>query len=105
MIKFFRTSFEGWWSVSLLWHDEPFARRGIKFAIHTPTEGVDAKRPRGRFVALIQWGPGAGYIGGWTAYFAFRCKDSRPASKLRGLVRTPIQFGITGNANLIPYPY
>ena len=54
------------------------------------------------FIFEVIWGKGAGYKGGWTAYFALgRLGDSgyrRP--------RGPLAVGITRNWNALPlFPY
>jgi hypothetical protein len=110
MLKIVKRNEKGWKSIGLRWHEQPWANRGFEFILHTPTPGQDNPKPR-RFVVMFQWGPGAGYIGGRTAYFGFRCKDRRGFrsrkdwSKHNMYWRTPIQVGFTTNANQVPYPY
>lgn len=51
---------------------------------------------RGARLALLQYGPGAGYLGGFTAYIAWRPNITRGAHV------GPLYLGITRNANHIP---
>lgn len=46
----------------------------------------------------VLFGRGAGYIGGATLFFARNC--ARPENRY---VPVPFQFGITRNANAVPY--
>lgn len=64
-------------------------------------------------VAKVILGPGAGYIGGRTAFAAFNSGSARWERAHRGgyvrtrpvieLRSTPIELGFTGNANHVPY--
>jgi hypothetical protein len=56
------------------------------------------KRSRLPLVVTLRRGKGAGYIGGWTAYFAIGAH--RPTRDGYGLAR--LQIGVTRNANLTP---
>lgn len=49
----------------------------------------------------FQWGPGAGYIGGWTAFVALRMRASHWPALGRRQVRL-LQVGITRNGNRVP---
>lgn len=100
-MKFLNRKEPGYKSIGLCWEDKPWARKGIEFILCTP-ELQDSQYPF-RFVFQMKWGPGAGYIGGRTAFFAWRCKDRRSYRSINK--RTPIQIGLTDNANLVPYVY
>lgn len=81
--------------------------------IISPNRG--AKNPGG--VIRLMWGPGAGYIGGFTVYAAYNSGSTRYARNFRNWTRsngtpvpwltrrTGIEIGITRNANLVPFPY
>lgn len=116
MIKIVKRNEEGYKMIGLRWREAFFANRGIEAILRIP-ESRDGLHPKHRFVAMLQWGPGAGYVGGLTAYFGFRCKDlrghgfgrriarNRANGKYNMYVNVPFQFGVTQNANVIPYPY
>lgn len=57
----------------------------------------------GGFVCRFLWHTGAGIIGGWTAYIAFKSGSNRWAVNHRGARRKLVEFGITRNANRVPY--
>jgi hypothetical protein len=87
--------------------------RGSKFDVTKPAPfGHSEGRPlvnfhlcwerwrKGTWVAKLNYGMGAGYIGGATAYLGRRCKGG-----LGDLYRPkPLAFGLTRNANAVPYP-
>ncbi len=60
---------------------------------------------RRQYVARLIYGPGAGYVGGWTFYLALNCPDMRQPGGVRWMhqYRKMIQIGITRNANRVPY--
>lgn len=104
MLKIVKRNEEGYKMIGLRWREAFFANRGIEFILHLP-ESRDGILPKHRFVAMCKWGPGAGYIGGMTAFFGFRCKDNRGWPKGNIYTRIPFQVGVTQNANIVPYPY
>lgn len=66
------------------------------------------KRPK-IWVLTVDFGYGAGYVGGRSLYLARRCPSStyaryRKFFPKRAYGRYAVQFGFTGNANAIPLP-
>ena len=59
------------------------------------------------WVASLKWGPGAGYVGGLTAFFGLRCKGGRvdyAKWSRSAYVGDAFRLGITRNGNGTPYP-
>ena len=52
-------------------------------------------------ILKIKVGPGAGYVSGFSAYIGFLCQDATPGGNM--YVRKLLQFGVTRNANRVPY--
>ena len=49
------------------------------------------------------YGPGAGYIGGWTAYVAWNAGSRRSMFSKFGKMPSKLELGVTRNANKVPY--
>lgn len=59
------------------------------------------------WVLSFNWGIGAGYIGGWSAFIGRRCRGGRvwPHKSAHPMAKPEaFRFGITRNANKKPYP-
>lgn len=83
--------------IRVLWGEQkPFQRRGVALSF-ARGNSLNPAVPTPALIKL-EWGPGAGYIGGFTAFVARNCK---------GPMYAPIalQYGLTGNANKIPHHY
>lgn len=88
--------------VRVLWGEQkPFQRKGFAIAFYRNEVG-DNPNPK-RFKIQFDWGSGAGYIGGLTAFVARNCKGKQTHADM--YVNHPWQYGITKNANLVPHHY
>lgn len=100
--------------LALLWGEQKsFRRRGVALQLGASDRGIGRKL----LLELIV-GPGAGYIGGTTAYIGFGCTQPNVKPRLvvelpyvRGVTarssfhRAKIMADITGNAQRVPHPY
>lgn len=55
------------------------------------------------FLARLDFGKGAGYIGGWTAFLGWRTKGGNSENRGKSLSR--LRLGITRNGNHVPYSF
>lgn len=101
MLKLLRRNEDGLQTIGVSWREESWNRGGVELWLETPGK-QDYHKPA-RFVIKLVYGPGAGYIGGMTAFFGFRCKDRTRGGNI--YLRKLFQMGITRNANIVPYPY
>lgn len=92
-----------------------------KFRLHLTTNGESrepwCKYNPFKYIISLHYNKGAGYIGSFTAFFAYKLNKRHSNNPnfccniFNGLVfsapskmaRSLIQFGITQNANMVPY--
>lgn len=87
--------------IRVLWGEQkPFQREGFAISLFQ-NEERDSELPR-RMRLQLDWGPGAGYKNGLTAYVAYNCKGTAGTNMY---ITRKWQYGITPNANLVPHHY
>lgn len=87
--------------IQILWGEQkPFQRRGLTLSLALG-ESFNPTIPSPSLIKL-DWGPGAGYIGGFTAFVARNCKGKTGVSMY---VPHPWQYAITRYANKVPHHY
>jgi hypothetical protein len=60
---------------------------------------------KGTWMVALNFGPGAGYLCGRTAFLARNCKGGDVNKGVAMYVPTPWRAAFTGNSNAVPYIY